>query len=744
MGRSVGLAQLRGYPRLAVAGIVAMALVAVAVPDVAAEPGAARSASADPTKTSPKTYIVQMAADPVATYDGGVADYAEYLESRHDAVLTRAGGRKLYDYAYSFNGFAAKLTRDEALAVTNAPGVVSVTKDRLYKVDTSSTPSFLGLDAPGGLWDQLGGPTGGERHRGAGENIVIADIDSGIWPSSRSFTDRDGRGKLTYGPLHGFRGSCDSARTVGDDSWDANLCNRKLVAARHFDSGWGGDEGVAEQMPWEFLSPRDYNGHGTHTASTAGGNHGVVPTNAESLGPIGGIAPRARIAVYKALWSTENGLRANGYESDLIAAIDQAVADDVDVINYSVSGTSTDFLDPIEIAYLQAAEAGIFVAAAGGNSGPASRTVAHPSPWLTTVAAGTHDRSARGAVTLGNGKRYTGASVAHAVGPAPLIAAGDAVADGAQEWQAELCYPASANDGQPVLDPAKVAGKIVVCDEGNVAPWAKSRAVQDAGGVGMVLTHIFDSPVTAYVHLVPAVDVATSDRDAIRAYAATAGATATIEAATIARDVAAPHTASFSSRGPLVAGGGDLLKPDLIAPGDGILAAVSPAGNSGLTYNLLSGTSMATPHVAGIAALLKQRHPSWSPMAIKSALMTTGSDVLDGPGTDPGVIFSEGAGHVAPNSAVHPGLVYDSDESDWTAFLCGTTDGVDQRVCDRLSRSVTPSSRPTSTSRRSRLVGCPARAPSPVRSPMSSPRLRRTQPTSKVSTASTCGSIRGD
>jgi hypothetical protein len=273
------------------------------------------------------------------------------------------------------------------------------------------------------------------------------------------------------------------------------------------------------------------------------------------------------------------------------------------------------------------------------------------------------------------------------MGPAPLIGAGDAVVDGAQEWQAELCYPASANDGQPTLDPAKVAGKIVVCDEGNIAPWAKSQAVKDAGGVGMILTHIFDSPVTAYVHLVPTVDVATSDRDAIRAYAATAGATATIERATITGDAPAPHTASFSSRGPLIAGAGDLLKPDVIAPGDGIIAAVSPAGNSGLTYNLLSGTSMATPHVAGIAALLKQRHPSWSPMAIKSALMTTGSDVLDGPSTDPGVIFSEGAGHVAPDNAVHPGLVYDSDEGDWIAFLCGTTNGVDPRVCGRLVRS---------------------------------------------------------
>src|SRR5439155_7214643 len=198
---------------------------------------------------------------------------------------------------------------------------------------------------------------------------------------------------------------------------------------------------------------------------------------------------------------------------------------------------------------------------------------------------------------------------------------------GTDSWQAELCYPASANDGKAVLDPARIRGKIVVCDEGNIAPWAKSRAVKDAGGVGMIVTHEFDSPLTAYVHPVPTLDVATSDKNAIKPYAGTAGATATIEPAKIGNGAAAPYTASFSSRGPLVAGGGNLLKPDLIAPGQDILAAVAPPGNDGLSFNILSGTSMATPQVAGIAALLQKRPADWSSMMIKPALMTSGPDV---------------------------------------------------------------------------------------------------------------------
>ncbi len=231
------------------------------------------------------------------------------------------------------------------------------------------------------------------------------------------------------------------------------------------------------------------------------------------------------------------------------------------------------------------------------------------------------------------------------------------------------------NGGAPVLDPAKVAGKIVLCDRGANARVNKSLAVQEAGGVGMVLTNTSAASLNADFHFVPSVHLQNTARAAVKAYAATPGATATVNKGEVVLTAAAPFTASFSSRGPLLAGGGDLLKPDLIAPGQDILAGVAPPNNGGKLFDLYSGTSMSSPHVAGLAALFKQKYPSWSPMAIKSALMTTGYDVLDGGIAEATRIFRQGAGHVQPNSALDPGLVYDSNFGDWLSFICGVQPG---------------------------------------------------------------------
>ncbi len=530
--------------------------------------------------------------------------------------------------------------------------------------DTSSTPAFLGLDAPGGLWAQLGGPTGDKNTAGAGEGIVIGIVDSGIWPESKSFTDRDANGKLIFQQIPSWHGKC----TPGE-AFNASMCNQKLIGGQHFNASWGGDAALEAVRPWEFMSVRDYNGHGSHTASTSGGNYATPTTGpAAAFGSVSGMAPRARVAAYKALWSTQDASTASGFTGDLVAAIDQAVADGVDVINYSISGTQTNFLDPVQVAYLFAADAGVFVSASAGNSGPATATVAHPGPWLTTVAAGTHNRNGSGSVTLGNAVTYYGASVATAVGPAPLVDSVNAGLLLAIPAQVELCYPGT-------LDPAVVTGKIVLCKRGVIARVDKSRAVLDAGGVGMILYNSPDSSLNADFHFVLAVHVNQASGLAIKAYAATPGATAKINTATLTYSSPAPFTASFSSRGPPQAGGGDLLKPDVIAPGQDILAAVAPPGNAGRDFNLYSGTSMSAPHVAGLAALLKDLHPDWSPMAIKSALMTSAYDVLDGPNTNPLVIFRQGAGHVRPNSAADPGLVYDAGWNDWRGFLRS------QRLC---------------------------------------------------------------
>jgi subtilisin family serine protease len=654
-------------------------------------------------------YLVQLAGDPLATYAGGVVNipatkpaagqklntrtwnykaYREYLQKQRADALSRAGidqEKKITDYGVAFNGFAASLTAEEVGKLERSPGVVRVFKNQTLTVQTNNTPRFLGLSGSDGVWNRY---TEGQAH--AGEGQIVGVIDSGFWPESPSFAALSEPRPDADVIAAKWNGEC-----VPGEGQQVE-CNNKVLGARWFDRLNRRNPNV------EFTSPRDRNGHGSHTASTAAGNPADANVAGSPVGQVSGVAPAARLAVYKALWHDQATGSASGQEVDIVEAIEYAVSDGVDVINYSI-GDGRDEFSAIDLAFLHAAAAGVFVAASAGNSGPAGSTADNTMPWEATVAASTHDVAYAKSAALGNGTTLEGVGVGPAVPTAPLIHASAAGVAGANADQLRQCFSNPA-----VLDPVKVAGKIVVCErvtDPNVTANArvdKSLAVKNAGGVGMVLINVSaaSQSLNTEIHSVPTVHLPFAQADAVKAYAATANASASLTALT-AKPQRAPQVIGFSSAGPSRASRGDLLKPDITAPGVDVVAAVPPIANpAGSFYDLKSGTSMSAPHIAGLAALLRAKNPTWSPNAVKSALMTTAGQTdnqgqpINRIGAAAATPFDMGSGHVRPGSSFDPGLVYDSGPLEWLQWTCGIGQnlklGDGSSVCDALG-SIDPS-----------------------------------------------------
>ncbi|KAF8017334.1 hypothetical protein BT93_H2503 [Corymbia citriodora subsp. variegata] len=609
------------------------------------------AADGDGQQQQRRTYIVHMAKSQMPA---AFQHHARWYDSSLKSVSGSA--QMIYSYETVVHGFSARLTAEEAASLEARPGILSVLPELRYELHTTRTPEFLGLDKSNSFLPESDSVN----------EVVVGVLDTGVWPESKSFDDT-GLGAVPSG----WRGACEAGT-----NFTAANCNRKLIGARFFSKGYEATMGPID-VTKESKSPRDDDGHGTHTATTAAGS----AVDGASLfgyaqGTARGMATRARVAAYKVCWL------GGCFSSDILAAMEKAIDDGVNVLSLSLGGGMSDFYrDSVAIGAFAAAEKGIFVSCSAGNAGPSSYSLSNVAPWITTVGAGTLDRDFPASVSLGNGKNFSGVSLysGNSKGTLlPFVYAGNV----SNATSGNLCMMGT-------LDPQKVKGKIVLCDRGVNARVQKGSVVKLAGGAGMVLanTAANGEELVADAHLLPATAVGEKSGDTIKSYLfSDPNPTATIlfEGTKVGIQPS-PVVAAFSSRGPNSITP-EILKPDMIAPGVNILAgwsgAIGPTGlasdNRRVAFNIISGTSMSCPHVSGLAALLKAAHPDWSPAAIKSALMTTAyvayknggnlKDVATGKDSTP---YDHGAGHVDPVSALNPGLVYDLTVEDYLDFLCG-------------------------------------------------------------------------
>ncbi|CAK8538966.1 unnamed protein product [Lathyrus sativus] len=624
-----------------------------------------------------KSYVVYLGAHSHGLNPSS-ADLNYATKSHYSLLSSILGSNEkakdaiFYSYNRHINGFAAMLEDDEAEELARNPNVVSVSLNKMHELHTTRSWEFLGLEGNGiapkdSSWELA-------RY---GEGTIIGNLDTGVWPESESFSDQG------MGPVPSkWRGNgiCEIDNFINSNK---SYCNRKLVGARIFYRGYEA-QAHAGIRNTSLYTARDTVGHGSHTLSTAGGNFVQgVSVFGNGNGTAKGGSPKSRVAAYKVCWPGE-GVHSGGcYDADILAGFEAAISDGVDVISVSLGAKSRNlFADSVAIGSFHAVANGIVVVSSAGNSGPYFGTVSNTAPWLFTVAASTMDRDFTSYIKLGDSKSLKGTSLSPKDLPTeklyPLISAEDAKHSYALTRAAKHCRFGT-------LDVKKVKGKIVICLEdeyvGTFYPGAEAFS---AGAVGMILASEIDSfyDSIAYPHILPTSYVNYTDSQYIDSYIRSdKNPVAYItKAVTETPIIPAPVIASFSSRGPSTILP-SILKPDITAPGVNIIAAYSDAASKNedkimTSYKSLSGTSMSCPHVSGVVGLLKTLHPEWSPAAIKSAIMTTasGMDNSQRPIQDRfeenATPFAYGSGHIQPDLALDPGLIYDLEVVDYMNLLC--------------------------------------------------------------------------
>lgn len=654
------------------------------------------SAAGDKLKVTPgiesAPYIVVFDAPPVAIYattSAGLAalprfttasgrtrinmqspavdGYVASLRSQqlaYEALLSSALGRTLsvrHRMQHAVNAVVIDMSDGEAASALKMAGVKLVEPYREYAQDTDTGPALIGTPS---VWDaSFTGYIGSVR----GEGMVIGVIDSGINFGSPSFAEVDPLdGYKHVNPLRAgtYLGTC----APGGD--DAGRCNAKLIGGYDFVCGAPGNvcnlANVREEPGFG-----DTNGHGTHTASTAAGNNRNVTIDGAPR-TISGVAPRANVIAYDVCYTNTSTGLGSCPNTSLVAGINQAVADGiVDVINYSISGGTDPWTETTSLALKGAVAAGIYVATSAGNSGPAAGTVGHLEPWTAATAAAQH----------GRGQFATRLNI---TGPAPvpvnvaqfyLSAATGGVAftatlPGTTPLRVSSGY-ATTSDGCAAYPANTFAGVIALLRRGTCTSTIKVNNAVAAGAVAVIIANNAAGDLIPSVPgtTVPTFGMTQTNGDLLKTFLV-ANPTATAEL--LFPQVAQPNTVdalgSFSARGP--AGGFDLIKPDVTAPGVAILAAVSGTTLTGSeqAVALYDGTSMASPHNAGAALLIRQARPTWTVAEVKSAIMLTAKQsVLLEDQTTPANAFASGSGRIRVDRAVTAALVLDETDAGYAA-----------------------------------------------------------------------------
>ncbi|KAL6586536.1 hypothetical protein OROMI_001524 [Orobanche minor] len=625
-----------------------------------------------------KSYIVYLGEHKHGR-DVTAADLRRVKDSHTELLTSFLGSEEkakdsiFYSYKRNINGFAALLEEEEAAQIAKHPDVVSVLPNQGRKLHTTHSWDFLMLERDG----LVRRSSLMEKAR-YGEDTLLRILILVFGLNQRALVT------MGLGP---FLQSGKEPVSLKDINTSAIQTDWGQILQQRL----GRNRGQTKLLVLD--NTRCGRARDPHSVDRRRQPHPGRKRLRVGNGTATGGSPGARAAAYRVCWP--NGC----FDADIMKGFDTAIGDGVDVLSVSLGGPPQDYFDDgLAIASFHAVRKGIVVVASAGNSGPGAGTASNLAPWLITVGASTTDRIFTTNVVLKNGRILSGTSLSRPLPETnyyPLITGALAKAANASAGDSILCK-------EDTLNPNMVKGKIVVCLRGENARVEKGVVAARAGAAGMILCNdeSSGSEVLADPHFIPAAHINYEDGLTLFAYVNNTknpeGSITPPKAEINAKP--APFMAAFSSRGPNIITP-EILKPDITAPGVDIIASYSgaksptslPFDHRKTPFNVLSGTSMSCPHVSGVAGLLKTLYPDWSPAAIKSAIMTTArtrdntaNPMLDAD-SNKATPFDYGSGHIRPNRAMDPGLVYDLTVDDYLDFLCGL--GYNQTRIGQFSNS---------------------------------------------------------